>query len=824
MAEPSPDRFWTEPAERLMARLGSSARGLPEAEAAARLRRDGPNHPQARHRTRLPRRILRRLAEPLTAILLVAAMATGLTGDIPGFAIILGIVGVSVALDVVQEARAERTAEALQATVAVRADVLRDGAWTVVPVEHLVRGDVVRLDAGNLVPADGVILDAEGAQANEAALTGEPYPAPKRAGALTGTTPAEAAGALFAGTALVSGSATMLVVETGAETRLGAIAAALVERRPPSAFERGLAHLGVLILRLTVFLVCFVLLAHLVFARPALESFLFALALAVGLTPELLPMVTTVTLSRGAMRMARKRVVVKRLAAIHDLGAMDVLCADKTGTLTEARITLASTLGEDPALVLDLAAANAGLASGTPSALDAAILAARKPPEGWSREGEIPFDFDRRRSSVVARTPDGRRLLVVKGAPESVLPRCLDDAPEHRAEAEARAAEGLRLLAVAVRELPAGETAATPEQERALVFAGFLAFADPPRDDAAESVARMAALGVRVKVLSGDAAPVVRHLARIVGLHDGAVLTGAEIEAMDAPALVHRVAEVDLYARLAPDQKRRVIQALQAQGRTVGFMGDGINDAPAIRAADVGLSVDGAAEVARAAADLILLDPGLMVLADGVEEGRRTYANVIKYVRMGTSSNFGNMLSMAVASLAIPFLPLLPAQVLLNNLIYDLSETGIPFDNVAPEETTRPHEWDMRQVLRFTLVMGALSSVFDIATFVALRLVFDAGAEVFRTAWFVESMATQILVIFLIRTPGRAWRAPFPHPVLAATSLTALGVALFVALGPFAGVFGFAAMPGALLAVIAGLVVAYLALAEALKGRAVGTA
>ena len=332
----------------------------------------------------------------------------------------------------------------------------------------------------------------------------------------------------------------------------------------------------------------------------------------------------------------------------------------------------------------------------------------------------------------------------------------------------------------------------------------------------------MAALGVRVKVLSGDAAPVVRHLAKGVGLRAEAVLTGEEIEAMDDPALVLRVEEVDLYARLAPDQKRRVIQALKAHGHTVGFMGDGINDAPAIRAADAGLSVDGAAEVARAAADLILLDPGLMVLAAGVEEGRRTYANVMKYVRMGTSSNFGNMLSMAFASLAIPFLPLLPAQVLLNNLVYDLSETGIPFDSVTPEEVAEPHDWNMRQVLRFTLVMGVLSSVFDLVTFAALVLVFHAGAEVFRTAWFIESMATQILVIFLIRSPGPAWTAPAPHPVLVATSLCALALALFLALGPFAGALGFAPLPGSLLALIAGLVAGYLVLAERLKRRALG--
>jgi Mg2+-importing ATPase len=813
--------FWTSPPAALFARLGSFPDGLTSAVAARRLLRDGANHPEAAHRSGPGARLLRRLAEPLTAILLVAAFASGITGDIPGFGIILAIVAISVVLDVVQESRAEAAAARLQAAVAVRAEVRRDGAWAAIPVERIVRGDVLRLSPGSLVPADGIVLAAEGAQANEAALTGEPYPVRKLVTSAGGGSPAEAPGALFAGTALVSGSATMLVVETGMATRLGAIATALGRRRPPTAFERGLAGLGRLIMRLTVFLVLFVLLAHLVFARPALESFLFALALAVGLTPELLPMVTTVTLSRGAQRMARRRVVVKRLAAIHDLGAMDVLCTDKTGTLTEARIALAGSFGADGApapAALDLAAVNAGLATGTPGPMDAAILAAHPLPAGWRREAEIPFDFERRRSGVVAVAPDGRRLLVVKGAPESVLPCCAGaDAAAVLAAAERRAAEGLRLLAVAWRELPATEQAAAPAAERDLRFAGLCAFADPPRPDAAAAVAGLAALGVRVKILSGDSAPVVRHLAGLVGLPADAVLTGDEIGDRDPAALAVLVEGVDLFARLTPEQKRRVILALKLRGHTVGFMGDGINDAPAIRAADAGLSVEGAAEVARAAADLILLDPGLMVVAAGVEEGRRTYANVMKYVRMGTSSNFGNMLSMAVASLAIPFLPLLPAQVLLNNLLYDLSEIGIPFDHVTAEDVAAPHGWDMRQVLRFTLVMGALSSVFDIATFLALRLWFEAGQDEFRTAWFAESMATQILVIFLIRAAGPVWRVPLPHPVLAATSLGALAVALAVALGPFAGTFGFAPLPIAMLLLLAGLVAGYLAAAEGLK-------
>ena len=829
---PPTDRFWTTPAAELLTRLGTTPRGLGTAEASRRLAAFGPNSVAEDPRRHLLLKLARRLAEPLVAILLVAGLVSGLTGDWPGFAIILAVVGVSVSMDVVQEERAEQAAARLRDSVAVRATVRRDGRAQPVPVERIVPGDVVELAAGALVPADGVVLEAGNVQVNEALLTGEPYPVAKRPGPSAGAGPADAFDALFAGTAVVAGAVTMLVVATGHATRLGGVAAALATRRPPTAFERGLHALGLLILRLTAFLVLFVLLAHLAFHRPALESFLFAVALAVGLTPELLPMVTTVTLSRGAMRMAAKRVVVKRLAAIHDLGAMDVLCTDKTGTLTEARIALAEAIAPDgsPAeRVLALAALNAGLATGRPTSLDAAILAAAKPRPGWRALAEAPFGFERRRSSVLCEG-EGLRLLVVKGAPEAVLAACTAaegvafDRAALLAMAEARGAAGLRLLGIAVRAVPPGEEPAGPAAERDLVFAGFCAFLDPPKQSAGAAVARLAALGVRTRIISGDAAPVVRHLVETLGLPSRGLLTGEEIEAMDAPALQARVAEVDLYARVSPDQKRRVIMALKACGHTVGFIGDGINDAPAIHAADAGLSVEGATEVARAAADLILLAPDLGVLADGVAEGRRTYANVTKYIRMGTSSNFGNMLSMAVASLAIPFLPLLPAQILLNNLLYDISEIGIPFDAVDAADLARPHAWDMGAVLRFTLVMGPLSSLFDLATFGILFWGFQATPEAFRTAWFVESMATQVLVIFLIRTAGPAWRAVPPHPALVATSLGALAVALALALGPLAPVLGFAPLPGTLLGLIGLLVVLYLLAAEWLKRGALGAA
>ncbi len=830
--------YWAAPLDDLLAGLAASRGGLTKEEAERRLATEGRNStaPQAGHR--ILRHVAQRLTEPLVAILLVAAAISGATGDWASAAIILGIVAASVALDVTQAHRAETAAEALRQSVALRARVLRDGKPAEILAEEVVPGDIVDLEAGDLVPADGIVLDAHAAQVNEALLTGEPYPVEKRPGPNAVENPADAASAIFGGTAMVSGSARMLVVATGARTRFGGIAAALGAEPPPSAFQRGLHDFGLLILRLTGFLVLFVLLTHLVSGRPALESFLFAVALAVGLTPELLPMVMTVTLSRGAMRMATRRVVVKRLAAIHDLGAMDVLCTDKTGTLTEGRITLVGHPGLDGVAdtqVRELAAISAGLGTGLPSPLDAAILAVAAPPAGWRHVGDVPFTFDRRRSSVLAGQGE-RRRLVVKGAAEEVLARCvsvgtpggtvlpLDAGMRARAVAleEAKAVDGLRCIAIAWRDMPADADRASVEDERDLIFAGFCSFADPPKEGAAEAIARLAKLGVRVKIVSGDGAAVVRHLVTSLGLRTHGLLTGAEIAHLSDAALAARVQHTDLFARVSPDQKTRIIRALKARGHRVGFLGDGINDAPAIHAADAGLSVDGATDVARAAADMILLDHDLGVLADGVEEGRRTHANIMKYVRMGTSSNFGNMLSMAAASLVIPFLPLTPIQVLLNNLLYDLSETGIPLDAVDAGEMARPHGWNMAEVLRFTLVLGPLSSVFDMAAFAVLLWGFGATPEEFRTAWFVESMATQILVIFLIRTAAPVWRTR-PHPVLVATSLGALSVALLLALTPIGVAFGFAPLPAPQLAAMGVLLVLYLIAAEVLKHPAMAS-
>ena len=833
--QPSPnDTFWCLPAAKLLDQVQSRATGLTQVEAAERLVQFGPNTAAEAREARLLVRIAKRLAEPLVAILLVAAAISGATGDLASFAIILTVISLSITLDVAQEHRASLAAEALKRSVAVHADARRDGTIISIPVEQVVPGDVVMLCAGDLVPADGVVLQSRNLHVNEAMMTGEPFPAEKRVGPSDAKLPSDAFNALFAGTSVVSGEATMLVVATGPKTRFGSIAAALASSDPPSALERGVHRLGLLILRLTSFLVLFVLLVHLGFGRPALESFLFALALAVGLTPELLPMVMTVTLSRGAIRMAEKRVIVKRLAAIHDLGAMDVLCTDKTGTLTEARIALIGHPGADGTdndRVLTLAAVNSKFETGIRSPLDQAIIQ-RCPPQsltGWSKVDEVPFDFERRRVSILA-DKNGERLAVIKGAPESVLALAsavdsgggksapLDDATRAKLKRmhDEQAAQGHRLLAVAWKSLPPNHGELRPEDETDLVVAGFCIFIDPPKVGAGAAVARLAAQGVRVKVVSGDHEKVVRHVVETLKMPARGMLTGAEIAALTNSALAARVQDVDIFSRVTPDQKTRIIRALQVRGHTVGFLGDGVNDAPAIRAAEVGLSVEGATDVARSAADMILLAQDLGVISDGVEEGRRTLANIMKYVRMGTSSNFGNMLSMALASLVLPFLPLLPVQILLNNLLYDLSEIGIPLDNVDGDDLVRPRVWDMPAILRFTLVMGGLSSLFDFATFAVLFYGFDAGADLFRTAWFVESMATQILVIFVIRTWAHPWVSR-PNRVLVATSLGGLCVALVIALTPLGHPFNFITVPPLLLLTIGIIVLVYLSVAEAIK-------
>ncbi|CCD86292.1 putative Magnesium-translocating P-type ATPase [Bradyrhizobium sp. ORS 285] len=826
-------KFWRLAPAQAGEALACGLDGLNEADATQRLLRYGRNADTPSHVVGPLRAIMRRLLEPLSLILLVAGIISMATGDVIGGAIIVLILTLSIGLDTVQEGHAVRAAEELRRSVALKAEVKRDGAYREIEVDAVVPGDILRVRAGDIVPADALIIESKAFTAGEAALTGEPYPVTKQAGPAAGDN--DTSNALFRGSVAQTGEAVALVVNTGPNTMFGAAASALAEAQGRTPFERDLHEFGLVIARLTLALVLIVLAFRVMFGRDVLDSLLFSVALAVGLTPELLPMITTVTLSRGALRMAKRKVIVKRLAAIHDLGAMSVLCTDKTGTLTSAEITLARSIapdGSDHPRPAELGAIAAAL-GGDRGSLDTALVAgADHAAVGWTLGGQQTFDFSRRLGSVLAvRGPD--QVLIVKGAPEAVIELCtqqrqasgviaLDDKgrDEMRERVHALARDGLRTVAVASKSWSGAPREIETEDEQELIFEGLCAFADPPKPTAAAAIAQLARAGIALKILSGDDPVVVKRLAGLVGLKADRVLSGSDIAELSDDALAVQVRTADAFGRLAPDQKSRIVKALQASGEVVGFLGDGINDAPALKVADIGLSVDGATGVAQSAADMILLASDLEVVADGVEEGRRTFANILKYVRMGASSNFGNMLSMAVASIMLPFLPMLPTQILLNNLLYDLSELGIPFDRVSPQATAWPQRWDMKRLLRFAAIMGPLSSLFDFLTFGALLYLFHATPDEFRTAWFLESMATQILVIFIIRTNGRPW-SNRADPMLTASSLIALGVAMTVPFTPAGAWFGFVAPPIAMLAAIAALVAIYLVCAEGLKSFAV---
>jgi Mg2+-importing ATPase len=749
------------------------------------------------------------------------------------------IVVMSVTLDFVQSYRAGRAAEQLALQVAVTATVLRDGQRRELPVAELVPGDVVLLSAGSLVPADARLLEADDFFVNQAQLTGEPYPVEKRVSlpdkadaeqASSENWALDAVDAVFMGSSVVSGSASVLIGRTGSASALGQIAVSLADKAPPTAFEIGTRHFGMLIMRLTFLLVLFTLLVNVALHRPLLESFLFAVALAVGLTPELLPMVVSVTLTRGALRMAALKVIVKRPSAIQDMGAMDVLCTDKTGTLTEAKIRLerhVDASGQDNPHVLALAYLNSYFESGLKSPLDDAILAHEEiDVSAWTKIDEVPFDFERRRVSVLVERAGARRL-VVKGAPEDVLRLCthyadsaevtvaLDEAVRARINAlfDSLGEEGFRVLGIASRDVAIDHPHAVVSDESELVFAGFAAFLDPPKASAGEALKALAASGVAVKIVTGDNERVTRHVCTQLGVAIEGVLTGTELAALNDDALRARVEGVNLFCRVNPAQKNRILLALKGRGHVVGYLGDGINDAPSLHTADVGISVEGAVDVAKQAAAMILLERDLMVLHQGLLEGRRTFGNVMKYIMMATSSNFGNMFSMAAATLFLPFLPMLPMQILLNNLMYDVSEITLPMDNVDEEDLAQPRRWDMTFIRNFMLTIGPISSLFDFLTFYLLLSLFNAHESLFRTGWFVESIATQVLVIFVIRTRRNPLRS-HPNRWLVLTSLGVVVTAMLLPFTPLAPYLGFTPLPLPYFGLLGALLIAYLLMVE----------
>lgn len=827
--------FWQMDVRALLEYYRATPEGLTGRQAAVRLKRYGPNLLRKQLKISVLLQFLAKFRNPLVIILLVASTISAFTGDVSSFMIISIIVLMSVSLDFIQEYRAGQEADRLRQAVAVHVQALRDGVSQEIPISSLVPGDIVLLAAGDMVPGDGRLLDAKDFFVNQALLTGEAFPIEKIAGELPNETEILAAGNIvLQGTSVVSGTAKVLICRTGSNTVLGGIADSLIVKPPPTAFERGTRNFGLLIMRLTIFLVLFVLLVNAFFHRPWLESFLFAVALAVGLTPELLPMIVSVTLARGAKRMAEKRVIVKQLASIENLGSMDVLCTDKTGTLTEARIHLeryVDSFGRDSKRVLELAYLNSFFEMGLKSPLDDAILEHKEVDvTGWHKIDEVPFDFERRRVSVLVDNGQ-KRILVVKGAPEDILRLCTsyeggskvdqlllnDDAlASIRALYDSLGKEGFRVLGIAWRQVDSDYSHAVVSDEAKLVFSGFTAFLDPPKESAKKAISELAASGVTVKIVTGDNELVTEHIFAQLGLPVSGVLTGADIQSMEDHALQGLVERVNLFCRVSPSQKNRIILALKKRGHTVGYLGDGINDAPSLHSADIGISVDGAVDVAKEAAVMILLEHDLGVLQKGVVEGRRTFGNIMKYIMMGTSSNFGNMFSMAGGALFLPFLPMLPTQILLNNMLYDISEIPIPLDNVDEEYLMRPRQWDMNFVRKFMLIIGPISSIFDFLTFFVMITVFQAGEALFHTGWFIESMATQVLVIFVIRTQKNPLKSR-PNRWLTICSLIVVTVAILLPFTPLGEYLGFVPPPPLFFIVLSGMVLIYLMLVEGAK-------
>ena len=807
--------------------------GLTAQEAEARLDKFGPNEPATTQQHSFLSDLLHQFTNPLVLILIIAAVASAFLGDRVDAGIIGIIVLLSATIDLTQSYRSQQAIEQLRKQVAPTATVLRDGEWKEIQRRDVVPGDIVRLSAGDLVPADARLLAARDLYVLQASLTGESLPAEKEATAEPASTKADACNMVFLGTSIVSGTATAEVVATGARTAFGDIAARLAARPEETAFDKGLRNLSKLLARTVLFLVLFLVIVSVARHRDALQSLLFAVALAVGLTPEFLPMITSVTLSKGAVAMARKKVIVKHLSAIENLGSLDVLCSDKTGTLTAGSMSLDRSLdpfGNPSPRALELAYFNSKFETGIRSPLDGVIL--QQPPpktEDFTKCDEIPFDFERRRLSVVVER-QSQRVLITKGAPEGILPLLSGYELEGKVEPIRGDAakrfehtssdlnnQGFRSLAVAYVEVPARPNYSVSD-ERNLILAGFLTFSDAPLPDAAQVMASLKQDGVEVKVISGDNDLVTGHVCALVGIDPGQIITGDDLDRMTDPALAHVSEETRVFARISPVQKNRILLALKHDGHAVGFMGDGINDAPSLHAADVGISVSSAVDVARDAADVILVEPGLRVLHDGIVEGRKAFGNVMKYLLMGTSSNFGNVLSMAGASLFLPFLPMLPTQILLNNLLYDLAQLTIPTDNVDETYLEKPQRWDINLIRNFMVFIGPISSIFDFLTFYVLLHVFHASEAEFHTGWFVESLATQTLVLFVIRTAKNPFRSR-PSGPLIATCLAAVAVGIYLPFSPLAGVLGFTPLPAKYFAFVAVATGLYLLLVEAAKRR-----
>ncbi|WP_315915111.1 magnesium-translocating P-type ATPase [Arthrobacter sp. lap29] len=817
--------------EQVLAELDSSALGLSSREAQDRLAAVGPN--ALRSHKASPWSVLgRQLGSPILILLIVTASLSLFLGDATNSIVIGVILLVSVGLGFSNEFRAERAAEALHSRVTHTVVVLRDGTACQIDVVGLVPGDVVRLALGAIIPADIRLLTSEEMLCDESILTGESLPAEKTTSAIVGEAAlADLSCCLFMGTVVQSGSCAGVVVATGGRAEFGRIAMGLGERQPQTEFQRGLKRFSFLLLQVAVGLTTLIFIANLLLGRPLLESLLFSLAIAVGITPQLLPAVVSTCLAAGTRALAKRQVLVKRLICIEDLGDMDVLVTDKTGTLTEGRISFQAALpilpevSEQGLFTLGLVATEADYTHGTVSTvgqnpLDAALWESPQANDfdagRHRRLGIIPFDHRRRMTSVLVVDAAGAQRIVTKGSPEDVMELCSNIPPHALAQLDKQYDAGARVIAVATRTV-VGMTAIKPADENSLTLAGFLIFLDKPKANAKDSLVELASLGIAVKIATGDNAKVAEKVCRDLGLVSGGTLTGVQVQALTDPELATAVRDITIFARVSPEQKARIIRMLRQDGRAVAFLGDGVNDALALHHADVGISVDSATDVAKDAADIVLMDKDLGVLAEGVREGRRIFANTIKYVLMGTSSNFGNMFSAATASVVLSFLPMLPGQILLNNLLYDTGQLAIPGDKVDAEQLLAPSHWDIASIRRFMLLFGPISSLFDFATFGLMLFVFTAAPGEFRAGWFIESIATQTLIIFAIRTRRVPFLRSRPSAGLLWASLGVVAVGIYLPLSPWGAILGFDPLPVPFFLALLAMTVVYLVLVEFAK-------
>ncbi len=839
------------PSDEALRLLGSGAEGLGPAEASKRSAKYGRNEISRTRRPSFIQDILRRLSSPLVIQLLLIAAVSAAVGEITSTAIVGTMVLFSVGISYVLDRRSGDAVDALGKRVQSRASVVRSGVEADLPIAELVPGDIVRLQAGSVIPADLRLISAKDFFVSQASLTGENMPVEKHAdpSGREGVPILDLPNACFQGSSVSSGSARAVVVNTGARSLFGAIAERLDEEREETSFDQGIRSFTWLMIRIMVVMVASVFLIVGLSRGNWIESLLFSLSVAVGLTPEMLPMIVTVNLAKGALAMSGKKVIVKHLSSIQNFGAVDLLCTDKTGTLTQDRVLLelaVDVMGRESGNVLRYAYLNSYFQTGLPNLLDRAVLDHEEfaVHRSCTLVDELPFDFQRRRMSVVVAY-EGDHVLICKGAVEEIYACCdryqieeeiypligmiRDDLFEEVASLNSN---GYRVLAIAYNEYPSDRKRFAHEDERNLVLLGYIAFLDPPKESTAQALVSLREAGVKIKILTGDNALVTRKICRDVGMAVNGVATGDQLARMKPDEFDRTVESADVLAKLSPLQKEQVVQSLRRSGHVVGYMGDGINDAPALRAADVGISVDAAVDVAKESADIVLLEKSLMVLTEGIMEGRRVFANIIKYIRMGASSNFGNMFSVVGASYLLPFLPMQPIQILLNNLLYDFSQTGIPTDQVDDEQVALPRRWDIGNIRWFMLVVGPISSIFDYATFALMWFVFNArlfadpasGAAarehavgMFQTGWFVESLLTQALIVHIIRTG----RIPFlqsraSRPMLL-TTFTAMALAAWLPYSPFAPLFGLVALPAAYFLWILGFLLAYAAMAHAVK-------